>query len=281
MSLSADIVGYQGSVFQHTLDERWSMAYAASLNDMAPCYLDNANEKRISTHPVFPVCVEWPAIVESLGANNIDMRNTVHATHDLQILRPMRPTMELETSAIIIGVEQRKPGVYLGWRLDTYDSLGELVCRTYQGNLFLRSQLDGDGYWMEEMPAVPNYDPANSMSSGIAIDVPANLGHTYTECARIWNPIHSDLATARDAGLKMPLLHGTASLALATSAVINELLETETRVTRISGRFSGMVMMPSTLKVKTSQKDQDSVIFFEVVNTSQQVVISDGCIVVA
>ena len=152
MSLSADIVGYQGSTFHHTLDARWSMAYAASLNDMAPCYLDNANEKQISTHPVFPVCVEWPAIVESLQANNIDMRNTVHATHDLHIHYPLHPSEELETSAVIIGVEQRKPGVYLGWRLDTVDSDGQLVCQTYQGNLFLRSQLDGERRWIEDRP---------------------------------------------------------------------------------------------------------------------------------
>ena len=42
------------------------------------------------------------------------------------------------------------------------------------------------------------------------VEVPYHLGHVYTECARIWNPIHTDLAVARAAGLPGPILHGTA-----------------------------------------------------------------------
>lgn len=279
MTLSAETVGYQGSAFQHTVDARWSMAYSACLNDMTACYFDNADGNEITTHPLFPVCVEWPGIVESLHVNNIDMRNTVHATHDLHIHRLIQPTTELETSAVIIGIEQRKPGIYLGWRLDTRDKQGELVCQTYQGNLFLRSQLNGEGQWMEAMPATPVVETTASFSAESTIDVPANLGHTYTECARIWNPIHSDQATARAAGLNAPLLHGTASLALATSAVVNELLDQDpARVKRIGGRFSAMVMMPSSLTLKTRR--EKSTIFFELINSSQEAVISDGYVVI-
>src|SRR5262245_63914545 len=47
-----------------------------------------------------------------------------------------------------------------------------------------------------------------------SVEVPYHLGHVYTECARIWNPIHTDLAVVRAAGLSGPILHGTATLAL-------------------------------------------------------------------
>ena len=274
MALTQEIVGYTGRSFTHDLDERWSMAYAASLNDMSPRYFDNAEDKQVATHPVFPVCVEWPALVECLRDNNIDMRNTVHATHDLHLLKALHPGMELHTSATVIGVEQRKPGIYLGWRIDTTDANAELVSRTYQGNLFLGATLEGPSHWIEEMPRVgDNTGPLTALD--VPIEVAANLGQIYTECARIWNPIHSDLATARAAGLPEPLLHGTASLALATSAIVNELLDGEpVRVKRISRRFSSMVFMPSLLHLKTCR--ERSRISFALCNEAGSEVISAG-----
>ncbi len=276
MAITQEIVGYTGRSFSHNLDDRWSMAYAASLNDMSPCYLDNADDKQVATHPIFPVCVEWPALVESLQENNIDMRNTVHATHDLHLLKALHPGMELHTAATIIGVEQRKPGIYLGWRIDTTDADGGLVSRTYQGNLFLGAILEGPPCWIEEMPR-PGENAGALAKLDVPITVAANLGQTYTECARIWNPIHSDLATARAAGLPEPLLHGTASLALATSAIVHELLDGKpARVKRVSGRFSSMVFMPSSLHIKT--RTERARIYFSLCNEAGMSVISAGCI---
>jgi len=65
------------------------------------------------------------------------------------------------------------------------------------------------------------------------VPIPATLAHVYTECARIWNPIHTDPAVARQAGLSAILLHGTATLALAVSAALaREPRGAETPVTR-------------------------------------------------
>ena len=52
------------------------------------------------------------------------------------------------------------------------------------------------------------------------IHIPFNAAHVYSECARIWNPIHTDKKVARQAGLPDILLHGTASLALSVSAIL-------------------------------------------------------------
>ena len=83
--------------------------------------------------------------------------------------------------------------------------------------------------------------------------------------------------TARAAGLREPLLHGTASLALATSAIVNEMLGGKPeRVKRIRGRFSSMVFMPSSLHVKTRQ--EGTKIFFSLCNEANLDVVSAGCI---
>jgi len=83
------------------------------------------------------------------------------------------------------------------------------------------------------------------------VDVAAGAAHVYTECARIWNPIHTDAAVARAAGLPAIILHGTATLALAVSRVVaRELGGDASRVRRIVARFTGFVRVPSTLTVR-------------------------------
>ena len=43
------------------VDARWTMAYAAALGDVMPCYMDTVGG--VIAHPLFPVCIEWPVQV--------------------------------------------------------------------------------------------------------------------------------------------------------------------------------------------------------------------------
>jgi acyl dehydratase len=98
----------------------------------------------------------------------------------------------------------------------------------------------------------------------------------YTECARIWNPIHTDVAVARAAGLPAPILHGTATLALAvTRALAHDRRSDPSAVAEISARFTGMVAMPSTLTVRGRAR-QDDGIGFDVVNETDAPVLVAG-----
>ena len=63
MPLNAAIVGVSTTPAVHTIDARWLMAYAAGLGEMLPCYLDTRRPAGIQAHPLFPVCVEWPAVL--------------------------------------------------------------------------------------------------------------------------------------------------------------------------------------------------------------------------
>src|SRR5207302_8261150 len=85
----------------------------------------------------------------------------------------------------------------------------------------------------------------------IRFHVSANAAHVYTECARIWNPIHTDAAVAAKAGLPGIILHGTATLALAVSRVLEREADNDPqRVRRVAGRFGAMVRMPSQISVR-------------------------------
>src|SRR5260370_39580916 len=104
----------------------------------------------------------------------------------------------------------------------------------------------------------------------ISIAVPAGAAYLYTECARIWNPIHTDALVAENAGLPEIILHGTATLALSVSRVLNcEANDDPRRVASISARFGAMVPMPSNLTLRILAREESpasSRIYFETLN---------------
>jgi acyl dehydratase len=277
MNISPTIVGATaGPLVQH-IDARWLMAYAAGVGETAPEYLDTLRPGGIAPHPLFSVCYEWPLMVElrtALFAEDVALRG-IHATHDVLIHRPVRPGDRLFTTATVTAVESRAPGAYVRVRVDTVDVDGTPVTATEYGSLYLGVGCEGAGPSANAGPAPPRAanevgpfesagqsapDSCRGSLAGPGLPAPpwtvdrpvgATLAHVYSECARIWNPIHTDRAVARQAGLPDIILHGTATLALAVSTVLRrEAPGAAERVRRVACRFAGMVRMPSALSVR-------------------------------
>ena len=119
----------------------------------------------------------------------------------------------------------------------------------------------------------------------VEVPVPAGLAHTYTECARIWNPIHTDKAVARSAGLPDIILHGTATLALAVSAALQRAgVNPAAGIARIGCRFTGMVPLPSVITVegwKARLASGEGLIAFQVLGADGRLVLRDGRLIMA
>ncbi len=278
------MVGETVGPLTHDIDARWTMSYSAALGDTDDCYFntrlgDGRNEGSegnagIVAHPLFPVCVEWPVIVSGRdnatkwGITPDETRRSVHATHDVIIHRLVRPGDMLNTALTYSGVEQRKPGAYTTMRIDTTAADGQPVCTTYQGGFHLGVEAVGPdrsassnrpgsadaiaAMPLLDLPAIRELgDPPATPMKDVVVPVAAGAAHTYTEGARIWNPIHTDAAVAEEAGLPAIILHGTATLALGVSAVLRTIAPGQPElVRRIVGRFGAMVLMPSTLTVR-------------------------------
>ena len=75
MPLDTSMIGQSTETFEHDVDARWLMAYAAGLGDINPRYLDTENHSVIG-HPVFPVCLEWPVILSSRTIKGYETHNT-------------------------------------------------------------------------------------------------------------------------------------------------------------------------------------------------------------
>jgi acyl dehydratase len=281
MPLSTTMVGASTEAFTHDVDARWIMSYSAGLADRNPRYLDT-QAGTVVAHPVFPVCLEWPVILSSRhlpgyeASTPAESARGVHAAHDLHLFRPIRAGERLTTHATIIGLRRIKPGAASTTRLDTVDASGALVCRTYQLGISRDVDVIGEANDIEQAPDVPQLNSPWKEAQRFPIPVTAGAAHVYTECARIWNPIHTDRKVALAAGLPDIILHGTATMALAVSQLVDRYLGGDpTRVRRLGGRFTAMVLMPSTLTLDVSG-DERNTLFFRVLTQDAQPAFSQG-----
>jgi len=267
------------------IDSRWTMAYAAALGDAVPCYMDTV--RGVIAHPMFPVCFEWPVQVamraqfeRATSLTRDEAIRGVHATHDTVLHRAIRPPERLTTRLTVAGVERRKPGAYMVTRLDTADESGQPVCTSWYGAIYRGVEVKGPDApaKVAPSPAQPIVEEGEPRSE-FQVDVPARTAHIYTECARIFNPIHTDAAVARAAGLPEIILHGTATLAMAVSRIVeSEAGKDPARVERVAARFGAMVTMPSTLTVRVLARE-GAVIFFETLSGEGRLAIRNGMMV--
>jgi acyl dehydratase len=286
MPLDAAMVGASAEPVVHAVDACWLMAYAAGLGEALPCYLDTRRPEGIQAHPLFPVCVEWPALLalrDQAGAFSLtpeEALRAVHATHDLIIHRGARLGDTLTTFATVVGVARRPPGAFQVMRLDTADASGAPVCTTWQGALYRGVAVRGEDRPALDAPPAPGAVTAPTVRSTTTVPISALAAHVYTECARIWNPIHTDTVVAAQAGLPGLILHGTATLALAVSRLLAlEAGSDPSRVRRIAGRFSAMVLMPSTITVRVLTREatpEGPAVRFEVLNAEGKPAVQHG-----
>lgn len=212
------------------------------------------------------------------------MITSVHATHDVVIERLVRPGDSLTTSLEMVGMVNIKPGAMSSTRLRTVDADGQLVATTTQSGIYLGVPTVGDD--MPDPDAPPPIEGAARNGEPIerSVDLAAGAAHTYTECARIWNPIHTDKKVALAAGLPDIILHGTANLAFGISAVVEAMADDRPElVRRISCRFAAMVLLPSTIRVRiwpaNTTTDGRRTVPFEVLNAGGGPAVKDGLIV--
>ena len=280
MRLSRDLVGATVGPRVQEIDARWLMAYAAGLGETDARFYDTRAPDGVVAHPLFPVCYEWPPLV-ALRERVIGEELApfgVHATHDLVITRMPRAGETVTTTARVIAIERRRSGTLLVARLRTADGNGRELTTTDYGSVYRGVEPEATGRVADPLvgtrepsaeegglggrPEPPNSNPIEGRGWDSRVDIAAGAAHVYTECARIWNPIHTDAAVAHAAGLPAIVLHGTATLATAVSRVVaRELGGDAARVRRISARFTGFVLLPSTVTVRCRGRRGSAILF--------------------
>lgn len=284
MPIDTSVVGTMMGEMSFRADPRWLMSYAAGVPDERSELYDTSRE--LVVHPLFTVAPEWELLIvpgTARGAMSADeARRGIHLAHDLMLERTVKAGEQIHLSAHVVGVGRRPAGATQDVLFSATGIDGEVVWRTRFTSLFPGVDLIGEPVSIKTDWTAPPLDPAPTTTPLAArrsfirqIDA-----HVYSECARIWNPIHTDIAAARRSGLAAPILHGTATLARAVS-IVAELANVQLGdVRRVAGRFAAMVDLGTEIEVRLLAVNGGRC-SFEVCNHLGRRAIADGSVVVS
>jgi acyl dehydratase len=195
--------------------------------------------------PILPVAAEWCAPLAWPPAWSLAWQEhggrVVHAWHDLVLHRELALPLRCLLTAEVVAQRQTSAGALTVVRYVAADDEGPLWT-THAGVLW-RGLATVDGGVLRE----PEFDGRTPDTMNVEVSVPADLAHRYSEASGIWNPVHTDVAAARAAGLDGPILHGSATMGLALTP-LQERAGTA-RLTRVSVRFHDPVLPPDVLTV--------------------------------
>lgn len=282
MALRSAVVGSCTAPLRVQCDRRWVMAFSAGLGCVAPAQLDPSLTGGVSAHPLFPVAPEWQVLTGGRAALDYglephEVARGVHAGHDLVLHRPLRSDSTVDISVMVAGVEHTQSGARLTLRFEAVDApTGQPAWTTWLTSLYRGVSVDGP-----DRPPVDRPEPTPALERDAqvldrrSVDIGAGAAHIYTECARIWNPIHTDTEVARSAGLDGIILHGTAALGHGVTQTSVMLGWALADVRRVGGSFRSMVTMPCTLSVELVELTGAQA-RFQVRTASGDIAIRDG-----
>ncbi len=269
MPIKPTSLGAVAALEQH-IDTRWVLSYAAGLGLTDPLYLDDSQPDGPFVVPMFCVCIEWEVALKarnaSLGLTPDELRQGVHAWQRSEFVAPIRAGMTVRTTSEVVHMRRTSAGTYVVVRYGTHDTAsGALLTDSLSGTMFRGVPMTADA--PESLGEVPSAAPAPVSDTAPSFvhehHVGAGYPHVYTECARIWNPIHTEERVARAAGLSSILLHGTATWSLAAVAMAQAHAGDEgLRTLRLlEGQFRKPVLPRDTLRIRLLDSQKDSVSF--------------------
>ena len=267
MPISSAAAGSLLDTSRERISVRRILAYAAGIGASGSPAFDDDREGGVVAMPPFCVSLEWPVVSgprarDGLGAAGPERYRGVHASQDSFFHRPIRPGDDLETRGRIASVEPTRAGALVSMKIETVDAAtGEPVVTSWTKSIYRGVDVTGEAAVIEAAPVVPvvNGTPAAGV---VALSIPREMPHVYTECASIWNPIHTERAVALAAGLPDIILHGTATWALAGREVMRLYADGDPRrLRRLHGRFRGMVIPGTEISIEHHRASAGAVHF--------------------
>ena len=288
MPLNLSVVGAAAGRRTARITGRQCMAYAAGTDDLNDRYFDDTRPEGVVAPPMFGATLHWAlryVLTATTALAPAESVRGVHATHDMQFHRPIRAGDELTVRGTVVRAEGRSPGAYLVTRYETADAAGMPVLTVYYGSLFRGVAAIGEPRARDAPPPLPTAvrEPAPRWEAAIA--VARHAPHVYTECADIYNPIHTERSVAVAAGLPDIVVHGTLTLAYAAREILNrEAAGDPARLRRIVCRFGGMVIPGTTVRVRldgASDSDDGRALSFSALAADGAPAIRDGVALVS
>ncbi|MFZ5670720.1 MAG: MaoC/PaaZ C-terminal domain-containing protein [Pseudomonadota bacterium] len=253
MPFNADLAGTRWGPVDWTFTPRRVLAYRAVLAPDDAAGLDDAASDGLFALPMQIVSPEW---VLALAARDhpgqtltaAESRRAVHAGQDSRFHRPVRAGETLTLEAELLGARAARAGVVAATRFTARDAAGALVAESLSTTVYRETALSAAA--SADVPS-PEYPPPAPAAGAASLTLAAGFPHLYSECAEIWNPIHTERRVALAAGLPDIIVHGTALWALAGMEAARRHAGGEVlRLTRLAARFTAPALpgRPLTLE---------------------------------
>lgn len=284
MPFPSDRVGTHLTSCESEITARRILAYAAGLGASEAAFLDDAQDGGLAALPFQCVSPEWPVVLSMrhlLGDALLpeEARRGVHAIQDSTFHRPMRPGDRLVTEGRLVSATRIRSGVLTVCKLVTraMDDPSP-VTTTWTSSIYRDVDLTGDPVTLQAPPATAGLEPPGPDALTDRMHIPREMPHVYSECADIWNPIHTERREALAAGLPDIILHGTATWALAGLTILRRYASSDvSALKRMTGRFSGMVIPGDDILIG-HERDSSGVVKFDVRTSAGSPAISQGAV---
>ena len=281
MPLRADTVGRQLPEQIVRVTPRMALAYAAGIGETSPLCADDTLEGFMAP-PSFCVRPEWQLVIANrtggLGMTPEETIRGVHAGQNTTFHAPIRPGVALRVSGEVAEVRATAAGALVRTRLSSVDAeTGAALATTLTTALYRGVAVEGEG---RALPGIVDVTeaatpPENTEETTLPLD--RLFAHRYTECADIWNPIHTERAVALAAGLPDIIVHGTALWALAGRVLTERYAPgAPQRLTSLNGRFSAMVLAGDPITVRHGPTTRPGELAFAVLNAHGKEAVSRG-----
>jgi acyl dehydratase len=261
---------------------RMAQAYAAGVGDWNPLYFHDDASDSVFAPPCLVYRLQWNARhMPGVWLGTVPPTQGVHSSTDLRFERPLRVGDVLTVQGRRVAMRQLKPGVEVIDRYEVRDGRGVLVATMHEGSILRGAQVDGPDVSLEEISAPPAVDGSETGGWSAAVPIAREAPHLYTECADIWNPIHTERKVALAAGLPDIIFQGSAIAAIAARELTNRVGHGDpSQLKRLVGQFRAMVVPGSDIAVECTGVRTSSAgrlaAFFEVKNERAGPAIKNG-----
>lgn len=258
MSLDSTMVGRVVARREVEVDFRSSALYAAAIGAERDLYLDDRLRTGGMAPPAFITSLEWPLVsgpefLAAIGIARSDLfPRLLHMFQDSTFSEPVRVGDRLSLEATFESVSQTRTGALAVVRIQTVNARsGKPVAESWFGGYFRGTRV--------RFPRTSRTPPAIATSAReesinrATITISRSASHIYDECARLQNPIHTDLSFATALGLPDIALHGTLLWAKMGEIVIDRHLAGHPeKLVRLAAQFRRPLHPNRAMTVETS-----------------------------
>jgi acyl dehydratase len=255
LSLNREYIGKMYSAGPIPVDADSIRHYALATNERNSLYTGKQHATELIAPPIYPV-VFIPPLLEQLvdegEAMGLDILRVVHAEQEMKWNGVIRPGDEIYSSARI--VEMKKLGVNEILELEILCKRQDELVVKMQYRLMLRG---------EKKNGPKKAKPVEDQERGRKIAeqkvfVTEDQGIRYAEASGDHNPIHTSDEVARLAGLPKTILQGLCTMAIASQAIVDELLNGDpSRLKVMKVRFSKPVFMGQELTTEIYEAEPE------------------------